>query len=205
MVRKILLYSSIGQAGFAAVMMATGLIFPAVLIIINNVVAKFIMFSVTGGMRDAYGTDDYTKLKGVFYRNKLTGIAFTVAALSLVGLPLFFGFYAKLNALAALFTGGNWFLPAFILLLAVIEGAYFIRLAIALWAPGAEGVTASAEHAAGDKRIFGITGTIVVLVLSMILLAGGLLPDTAGKTISSGDDMLGSGPAVSISQLKGGE
>ncbi len=204
--RRILLFSSIGQSGLAAVLFALGLVFPAVLVVINNSLGKFIMFTITGKLKETYGTDDYNRLKGSFYSNKLIGIAFSIGALSLIGLPLFFGFYAKINALTALFNGGNWFIPAVILLIAIVEGAYFIRLLIALWAPGKEGEYADKAHIVGDSKIFNIKKTILIFIMSLAIIAAGLLPDLAGDLISSGDSLMGGdGPAFTMSQLKGGE
>lgn len=198
--RRILLFSSIGQSGLAVALMAMGLQFPAMLIIINNVIGKFIMFIVTSRLNETYKTEDYKELKGAFYKNKLTGVAFSIGALSLIGLPLFFGFYAKMNALTALFVGGNWFVPAVILIFAIVEGAYFIRLLINLWAPGKEGEYAKAEHAVGELKLFGAFRTIVVVILSLLILAAGLFPDFAGKFIAPEAE-----PAFTINQLKGGE
>jgi multicomponent Na+:H+ antiporter subunit D len=199
-IRKILLFSSIGQSGLAVALFALGLYIPAIFVIINNSVGKFIMFTVAGKLNDTYGTDDYTLLKGTFFNNKLIGIAFSISALSLIGLPLFFGFYAKLNALTALFNGGNWFIPVIILGLAIVEGAYFIRLLISLWAPGKEGEYAAAEHAVESKKLFKPVKVVLIFVLSLVILAAGLLPDIAGGFIVQGADT-----PFSISQLKGGE
>lgn len=204
--RQILLFSSIGQSGLAAALFALGLVFPAVLVVINNSVGKFIMFTIAGKLKEVYDTDDYTKLKGAFYSNKLTGVAFSIAALSLIGLPLFFGFYVKLNALTALFNGGNWFIPATMLILAIVESAYFIRLIVALWAPGKEGEYADKSNAVGTDTIFSFRKSIIIFIISLFLLAAGLLPDFTGEVISSGDGFMGSdGPSFNMSQQKGGE
>lgn len=204
--RRILLFSSIGQSGLAVTLFALGLVFPAVLVVINNSVGKFIMFTITGKLKEVYDTDDYTKLKGAFYSNKLTGVAFSIAGLSLIGLPLFFGFYAKLNALTALFNGGNWFIPMTMLILAIVEGAYFIRLIIALWAPGNEGEYADKANVVGTARIFNIKKSILIFIVSLTILAAGLLPDLSADAISSGDGFMGSdGPTFNMSQQKGGE
>ncbi len=198
--RRILLFSSIGQSGLAVTLFALGLTIPAIFVIINNSVGKFIMFTVAGKLNDTYATDDYTKLKGSFFSNKMIGIAFTISALSLAGLPLFFGFYAKLNALVGLFNGGNWFVPVIILGLAIVEGAYFIRLLISLWAPGKEGEYADAKHAVGTKKLFKPAKVALIFILSIIILAAGLLPDIAGDIITNGADT-----PFTMSQLKGGE
>ena len=199
-IRKILLFSSIGQSGLAVALFALGLYIPAILVIINNSVGKFIMFKVAGKLKDTYNTDDYTKIKGAFFSNKLIGVAFSISALSLVGLPLFFGFYIKLNALTALFNGGNWFVPMIILGLAIVEGAYFIRLLISLWAPGKEGEYAAAEHAVGTKKLFKPAKIVLIFILSLLILAAGLLPDIASDFITQGADT-----PFNMSQLKGGE
>jgi len=198
--RRILLFSSIGQSGLAIALLALGLTFPAVLVIINNAVAKMIMFTVAGKLNETYETDDYTNLTGVFYSNKLIGVAFSISALSLIGLPLFLGFYAKLNVLTSLFNGGNWFIPVIILVFAIVEGAYFIRLLISLWAPGKEGEYADVKHAAGTHKLFKPINVVLIFILSLVILAAGLFPDFVGKTITSGDDV-----QFSMSQLKGGE
>ena len=60
-------------------------------------------------------------------------MAFTVAALSAIGLPLFFGFVVKMAMLQGLFMNGYLF-PAVILITSVVEGVYFIKLLTKLWA-----------------------------------------------------------------------
>jgi len=198
--RRILLFSSIGQSGLAVIMLALGFYFPAVLLIVNNALSKFIMFTITGKLQESYGTENYKELKGAFYKNKMTGVAFSIAALSMAGLPLFFGFYAKLNVLTALFGGGNWFIPAVILIFAIVEGAYFIRLLISLWAPGKEGEYADAKHAVETRKLFKPISVAIIFMLSLVILAAGLFPDFAGKTITSGAKA-----PFTMSQLKGGE
>ncbi|MBN2557464.1 MAG: NADH-ubiquinone oxidoreductase [Clostridia bacterium] len=205
-IRRILLYSSIGQSGLAAMLFATGLIFPAVLVIISNSVSKFVMFTTAGKITEIHGTDDYRELGGLFRGNRLIGTAFTISALSLTGIPLLFGFYAKLNVLAAYFNGRNYFLPAVILILAMVEGAYFIRLLIRLWTPGKEGEEPDAGAATKGTGLFKPVGAAVVFILSMAILAAGLLPDHAGEFISSDGGLPGGdAPSINLSLTKGGQ
>jgi multicomponent Na+:H+ antiporter subunit D len=89
--------------------------------------------------------------------------------MSLIGIPLFFGFSAKANALIALFSAGNIWLPIVILLMAVVEGAYFIRMITKLWNPGEEGEKPTKEmmkeySLQGCARV-GITTVIIALVI----------------------------------------
>ena len=204
--RQVLLYSSIAQSGLAAALFATGFVFPAVLVIINNAAGKMIMFSTAGNLEEKYGTDDYVGLGGAFVRNMPAGVAFTIAALSLTGLPLVFGFYAKLNVLAAYLNQGTFFVPAVVLAGTIIEGAYFIRILIKLWAPGKEGEWADADQSVGEKKIFNPAGTVVVILVTLLIILSGFLPDSVGKLVAPGGGLLGDeGPSISLTMEKGGD
>ena len=167
--REILLFSSIAQSGLAVVLFLYGLVLPAVLILVSNVVSKLVLFIIAGKLASDLGTDNVDELKGVFSKYPMIGIGFTVASMSLIGMPLFFGFAAKANALIALFSSGNIWLPIVILLMAVVEGAYFIRMLTKLWNPGEEGEKPTKEMLAdfslqGCARV-GITSVIIALVI----------------------------------------
>lgn len=183
--REILLYSSIAQSGLAATLFILGLTGPALLVLLNNVAAKLVMFGVAGGLATTTGTDDPEKLRGIFLKNRLVGFGFTVAALSLMGLPLFYGFFAKLTALLALFDSGNLWLPAVILLAGLIEGAYLVRLLVKLWNPGDEGTEASAEFATtlSFNNSFRV-GTIVAVV-GVLLIVVGVFPGLVSNHVQT--------------------
>jgi len=204
-VKKILLYSSVGQAGLVVTLFISGLTFVAVLLLTSNAISKLVMFIIAGTFNEQYGTDNYKKLSGVFTHNKITGLAFTIGALSIIGLPLFFGFYAKLNILMGYFNNGNYIIPAIVLLIAIVEGAYIIRLLVALWAPGKEGVNSKVEYAIGDKKLMNVKKSIIVLLITLTLLVAGLLPDATSKFITSGQTLLNnSGPTFNMADMKGG-
>ncbi len=204
-IRKILLFSSIGQAGLIVTLFLSGLVFPAVLQIANNIISKLIMFSTAGAMQEAHATDDYTALKGAFYKNKLLGLSFTFAALSLMGLPLFFGFYAKLNVLYSVFASGNYYLPALILLLTIIEGAYFIRMLVTLWAPGKEGYESKAEDAVKEVRLMPVFSVVISLALALSITVSGLMPNLVNDLISPDGRLLGEQiQPFYISEMRGG-
>ena len=132
-VREILLFSSIAQAGLVVLVFVHGFIGWGVFLIIANAAGKLILFIITNQAVDELGTDDVDSLKGLFVKNKVVGVAFTVASLSAMGMPLFLGFVVKMNVLGDLFAEGNLLMPAIILITSVVEGIYFIRLLIKLW------------------------------------------------------------------------
>lgn len=192
-IKEILLYSSIGQSGLVTILMVSGLIFPAVMVIINNGVSKLIMFSVGHEVSKGH-------TKGYFSKHQLMGLAFTIASFSLIGLPLFFGFYVKLNSLLALFET-SLLLPGIILLVTIIEGAYLIRLNIRLWHPGREGeVTLEVKENKEKSSLILIATTVV---LSLLLLFSGLLPHLVGEKLHS-ETLLDEQTIEYIIDMKGG-
>ncbi|WP_459996756.1 complex I subunit 5 family protein [Marinitoga arctica] len=144
-VRSILAFSSIGQAGLIATLFLAGITGGAMMQVANNAFAKLLMFTIAGAMYIYAGTDNVDKLQGLFKKHKLIGFGFSVAALSLVGLPLFYGFYVKIFTLTNLFKLNNFWIPALILFASLIEGIYFIRMLVKLWNPGEEGKESKEE------------------------------------------------------------
>ena len=79
-----------------------------VFLVVANAAGKFILFTVTNHASDELGTDEVNDLKGLFVNNKIVGLAFTVASLSAIGLPVFLGFVVKMNILGDLFAELNY-------------------------------------------------------------------------------------------------
>ena len=174
--REVLLFSSIAQSGLAVLLFLNNLTAAAVMVIANNVVSKLVMFTIAGKLAHDLGTDEVEGLKGIFSKYVLLGIGFTAAAMSLIGLPVFFGFIAKINALVALFDAGNIWLPIIILIMSVVEGAYFVRILTKLWNPGAEGELSSKEKLQ-DMKLDGCAKVgIVTAVIALVIIALGTLP-----------------------------
>ncbi|MBM7558436.1 complex I subunit 5 family protein [Marinitoga litoralis] len=131
--RKVLAFSSVAQAGLTATMFLIGATGGALMLVANNALAKLVMFTIAGAIFSQAGTDNIDKLKGIFSKHKLIGFGFTVAAMSLIGLPIFYGFYVKVFILTDLFKSNNLLLPALLLFSSLIEGVYFIRMLAKLW------------------------------------------------------------------------
>jgi multicomponent Na+:H+ antiporter subunit D len=132
-VREILLFSSIAQAGIAVLVFSYGFTAFGLLFVAMNGFSKLVLFLVVNHVSDQRGTDEITDFKGIFASNKLVGLSFSVVVLSILGLPLFAGFFVKIGILQELFSTGNLVFPAIILISSVVEGVYFIKLLITLW------------------------------------------------------------------------
>lgn len=173
--REILLYSSIAQSGLVVLLFVNGLIGPAMLVLFANVLVKFILFTLSTHISIS-GTDDLNELGGIFRSNPLNGLAFSIAALSLMGLPIFFGFAVKMNVLLALFKADLWWIPIVILFASLIEGGYIVRMLVGLWNPGKEGEYAKDELATDVVYPIKSYVCIMILAISLTIVALGIMP-----------------------------
>ncbi len=162
-VREILLYSSIAQASIVVLLFVNGIVLWAVYLIIANALSKTVMFLVANKAAKDHGSDESESLQGIFSKNILVGITFSVATLSVMGLPLFFGFVVKLNYLTELALGAQWAILAVILISSIIEGIYFVRMLIKLWYPEKNEVNVT----------FDLRFKVVFVAIALILLALG--------------------------------
>ena len=135
--RSTLTYSSIAQSGLAIFLVGIGTIealTASVMLIINNALAKFVLFSVDSYTTEELGADDLESLYGLGKVAPVAGLIFTVSALSISGMPLFLGFRAKLLAISSSFES-LLVVPIVILLAAAIEITYYFRWIFALYRP----------------------------------------------------------------------
>lgn len=178
-VREVLLYSGVAQAGLEALLILNG--YPAIgfILVLSNMTAKYVMFLLAGYMAEEAGGDDFDRLTGVFRSNPVHGFAFTVAGLSLAGLPLFFGFIVKLNLLYNLMLSHSYWLPALILSASLVEGIYMLRMILGLWRlpEGHRGGLQVRILGSSHRRKYAVYTISMVLSLALILF--GLAPDNA--------------------------
>ena len=145
--KRMLAYSSVAQIGY--IFMGIGLgsilgLMAAIFHVFAHAVTKSMLFICCGSFMDnAGGKEQLENLKGAAHRNPLAGIAFTVGALSMIGVPLFAGFISKLFfAMAAIeMTGIRMVLVLGALAISMILNAmYFLPSVIAIWSKPKEDV-----------------------------------------------------------------
>ncbi len=99
-IKRLLAYSSIAQVGYIYVGIGLGTsegIAAACIQILVHAVTKPMLFCTSGAfMSVSGGSRQFSDLRGAARRNVLAGIAFSVGALSMIGIPLFAGFVTKL-------------------------------------------------------------------------------------------------------------
>lgn len=139
--RRMIAYSSVAQIGYIYMGLGLGTtlgVIAALFQVLSHAATKSLLFVAASGLTEVTGDNSNIHgLNGVGYRNKFAGIAFSVGALSMVGIPLFSGFIAKLLfAQAGIEHPYKVFPTLFALALSTILNAmYFMKTMIRIYSP----------------------------------------------------------------------
>lgn len=130
--KRMLAYSSVAQVGYIGlgISMANPLGFiGAVLHVVNHAVMKACLFLVAANMRVHMGHSDISRFDNS-YRVKMpwTMAAFTVAAISMIGLPPLAGFFSKWYLVLATIENSQWIFLGVILVSSLLNAVYFFRV-----------------------------------------------------------------------------
>jgi multicomponent Na+:H+ antiporter subunit D len=130
--KRMLAYSSVAQVGYIG--LGIGLANPlgligAVLHVLNHAFMKGCLFLVAANFRYRLGHSNIFKLDNSI-RKKMpwTMVAFTVAALSMVGLPPMGGFFSKWYLAMGTIKNSQWLFLAVILFSSLLNAVYFFRI-----------------------------------------------------------------------------
>jgi multicomponent Na+:H+ antiporter subunit D len=129
--RRMLAYSSISQVAYVG--LGLGMASPLALVgallhVVNHAFMKACLFFVAGSFRYRRGTVEISRFTGLGRSMPWTALAFTLAALSMIGVPPTGGFFSKWYLLlGALEIANGWFV-AVILLSSLLNAVYFFRI-----------------------------------------------------------------------------
>jgi multicomponent Na+:H+ antiporter subunit D len=96
--KRMLAYSTVAQLGYIG--LGIGLAAPLALVgallhVLSHALMKGCLFLVAGGIYERTGIREVSRYAGLAQRMPITAAAFTVAALSMVGIPPTIGFFSK--------------------------------------------------------------------------------------------------------------
>jgi multicomponent Na+:H+ antiporter subunit D len=129
--KRMLAYSSVAQIGYIG--LGIGLANPlgfigAVLHVMNHAIMKALLFLTAGHFRMKLGHSKIPDFdETVRRRMPWTTAAFTVGALSMVGLPPAVGFFSKWYLALGAISRANWVFLGVILLSSLLNAVYFFR------------------------------------------------------------------------------
>ena len=126
-----LAYSTISQVSY--IVLATSLLthfaaIAAVMHMANQGFAKITMFFVAGAIQRATGKTRIDQLDGIGRQMPWTMAAFTVAALSFTGIPLFAGFVTKWFLSLGALNAGYWWFALVMITSGLLNAAYWLPI-----------------------------------------------------------------------------
>ena|ERR1700722_5185618 len=171
-VKRILAYSSIAHFGYILVAFlaggkmaieAVGFYLVAYTVTILAAFGVVTVLSSTG--RDAGDLEDY---RGLFWRRPMIAGAFTVALLSLAGIPATMGFLGKFYVLAAGAAVEAWALIIVLVVTSVAGLFYYLRIVVALYS--------APQEQAAPLELVSRGGALILAVLAILLIWLGVYP-----------------------------
>lgn len=134
--RRLLAFSSVAQVGYMMLGLGIGTmagISAGVLHLLNHAMMKGALFMALGIFALRFGVRQISDLSGLARSMPATSVAFTIGALSLVGVPMTVGFWSKWYLVGAALDAGWWWAAAAVIISSLLALAYVARLLAAIW------------------------------------------------------------------------
>ncbi len=146
--KRLLAYSTVAQLSY--VVMATAILKPlaeigAAIHIVAHAFGKITLFFAAGAIYTAARKTELRQLSGIGRRMPITMTAFTIGALSMIGVPPTAGFVSKWYILAGAFEADNTIALFTIVASTALNAAYFLPIIYTAWF-GAERQAPSPPH-----------------------------------------------------------
>lgn len=180
--KRMLAYSSITQIGFILFAFAAtpyaGTAFgyqTGAFYVVIHAFTKGLLFLCAGAFLHAIGSRNLDDLQGIAKKMPLTSAFFAIGVLSLMGMPPFAGFYAKLLILAAgidagLIVGSPYLIFVLIAIFnALLALGYYLRMLNVVWLRQPTNKAENA-HRATPSMLFAMA------ILAIVLVAVGIYP-----------------------------
>lgn len=134
--KRLLAYSTIAQLSY--VVMAAAILKPlseigAAIHMVAHAFGKITLFFAAGAIYVASKKTELHQLRGIGQRMPWTMTAFTIGALSMIGVPPTAGFVSKWYILAGSFQADNYVAIATIIASTVLNAAYFLPIIYFAW------------------------------------------------------------------------
>ncbi|HBU70038.1 MAG TPA: NADH-quinone oxidoreductase subunit L [Elusimicrobia bacterium] len=132
--KRILAYSTVSQLGYMVFAIGVGGVFASQFHLFSHAIFKALLFLCAGAVIHELGTRDVREMGGLNKEMPLTGMAFFVGALALMGLPLFNGFFSKDMILEQAYEHNSFGPLSLAVIAAVLTAFYSLRTtAMVFW------------------------------------------------------------------------
>jgi formate hydrogenlyase subunit 3/multisubunit Na+/H+ antiporter MnhD subunit len=198
--KKVLGFSSAGQMGIVVLAFALGgseSVYAGIFLLLNHSIVKPMLLMLAGFFIGVTGRAKWDEMSGVGRQHPLFAALFILGGLSLMGMPIFAGFWGKLALLKAFFTGASalGIVAAVVVLISVVlEGVYLLRIGHSLFERDTEtdnGLTSKVPFEKAAPRDSALT-LIPAFVLALITVFVGVLPGMLhGFLARAAEDLVG--------------
>ncbi len=179
--KRLLAYSTISQLSYVvmgALLLAPKSLMAAGFHIAAHAVAKITLFFAAGAIYTTAHKTKVSELQGIGKAMPVTMVAFTIAALSMIGLPPAVGFWSKFYLLQGAWQMDSWYVMGVLFLSSVLNAFYFIPLIVNAFR--------GEKPAHGEAEAKMIMAMVITAAAVILLFA---MPDTALQWASHGWQM----------------
>ncbi len=165
--KRMLAYSSVSQIGYVLLgfsMLNANGIMGGVLHIVNHAFMKCCLFLVVGAMMAQVGHRDIRRLSGMGRKMPWVMAAFSLAAISMIGLPPTAGFFSKWYLILGAVDAGSWIFVAVILVSSLLNAAYFFRVLERVYLKREDPAEAALETAVATTSATPVSGSSALAV-----------------------------------------
>jgi multicomponent Na+:H+ antiporter subunit D len=178
--KRMLAFSSVAQVGYIA--LGIGLASPlgfigAILHALNHACMKACLFFVSGSMRLRLGHSTIPLMNNSLSKSMpWTAAAFTLAAISMIGLPPTAGFFSKWYLALGSIEQSNWIFLGVLLVSSLLNAVYFFRIIERMYLKPRHADSADYGATGGGLAVAVVRNEAPVLMLyPTLVLAAGLL------------------------------
>jgi multicomponent Na+:H+ antiporter subunit D len=167
-IKKMLAYSSVSQIGY--IMLGVFLMNPiglqgGLLHIFNHALMKCALFLSVGCIAYKTGISNINDLKGLGFKKPYTMAAFTIGALSMIGIPLTVGFVSKWYLALGSLENGMWYLIPVIVISSLLMLVYFWRVIDNIYFKARESIDVAKMPATPASMVI---PTVIVAALCLV-------------------------------------
>ena len=177
--KRMLAYSSVSQMGYILLGLGLSPLSPWGLVgaaahILNHAIGKGCLFMCAGAISQQEGLKDIRDFEGLGKKMPHVCAAFTVAALSMIGIPLTAGFTSKLFLIVASLDAAQYPFVAVLLLSGLLNLVYFWRVIDQMYFVKHKGTENSGDGAEKAKSI-PLSMVAPILILASLCIIMGII------------------------------
>jgi multicomponent Na+:H+ antiporter subunit D len=183
--KRMLAYVLIAEVGYIA--LGVGLanragLTGAILHILNDSLMMACLFLVVGAIMYKVGLRNFHQFRGLHRKMPITMAAFTVAALSVIGIPPTCGFFSKWYLVLGAIDANRWFFAAILLISSLLNAILFFRVIENVYFEPAVYAHNGGDHGEISRDEAPLSMLIPILAVTIGILSLGIL---SGKIISN--------------------